>query len=465
MHYDVAIIGAGMSGLAAGIRLAYFDRKVCIFDRHEVYGGLNSFYKRDGRQFDVGLHALTNFAAPEVRTAPLAKLLRQLRLTREQFELRPQGWSEIRFPGVCLRFTNDLRVLIQEVAESFPGEIDNFARLLETIRTYDDVSLTAPYTSARKVLGSYIQDPLLTDMLLCPVMYYGSAEEHDMDFTQFVTMFKSLFCEGLARPLGGVRTILRTLVRQYRGFGGKLRMKCGVRSLAVGGDRVTHLELDDGEQVTADVVLSSAGYFETLGLCRGAPDPPAVGEPGRLSFVESISITDVVPAELGLGATLIFFNDSPSFTYARPDSLVDVRSGVVCCPNNFAEHDHLSEGVIRMTTLADHERWDALDPVAYAQAKQECYERILSHALDAHVLPDPRSRVIYRDTFTPRTIRRFTGHLHGAVYGAPHKRRDGRTHLKNLFLCGTDQGFLGIIGAMLSGISMANLHVLAAGES
>ncbi|HEY0947484.1 MAG TPA: FAD-binding protein, partial [Opitutaceae bacterium] len=30
-HYDVAIIGAGMSGLAAGIRLAHFGKKVCIF--------------------------------------------------------------------------------------------------------------------------------------------------------------------------------------------------------------------------------------------------------------------------------------------------------------------------------------------------------------------------------------------------------------------------------------------------
>ena len=41
-----------------------------------------------------------------------------------------------------------------------------------------------------------------------------------------------------------------------------------------------------------------------------------------------------------------------------------------------------------------------------------------------------------------------------------NKVKDGRTHLENLFLAGTDQGFLGIVGAMLSGISMANLHVL-----
>ena len=32
--YDTIIIGAGMSGLAAGIRLAYFERRVCILERH-----------------------------------------------------------------------------------------------------------------------------------------------------------------------------------------------------------------------------------------------------------------------------------------------------------------------------------------------------------------------------------------------------------------------------------------------
>ena len=47
------------------------------------------------------------------------------------------------------------------------------------------------------------------------------------------------------------------------------------------------------------------------------------------------------------------------------------------------------------------------------------------------------------------------------VKGAAAKNRPGRTELANLYLCGTDQGFLGIVGAMLSGISMANYHILA----
>jgi len=77
-------------------------------------------------------------------------------------------------------------------------------------------------------------------------------------------------------------------------------------------------------------------------------------------------------------------------------------------------------------------------------------------------LPDYRERIRDTDAFTPRTIKRFTWHQNGCVYGAPKKRLDGTTGIENLFLCGTDQGFLGIIGSMLSGITMANNHCLRA---
>ena len=83
-HYDVAIIGAGMSGLAAGIRLAHFGKKVCIFERHNAVGGLNGFYSLGGRKYDVGLHALTNYVRPGVKGTPLTKLLRQLRIDRDR---------------------------------------------------------------------------------------------------------------------------------------------------------------------------------------------------------------------------------------------------------------------------------------------------------------------------------------------------------------------------------------------
>ena len=74
-----------MSGLAAGIRLAYYEKKVCILENHSRPGGLNSFYNLQGRQFDVGLHAITNYVKKGTKNKPLPKLFKQLKLKHEDF--------------------------------------------------------------------------------------------------------------------------------------------------------------------------------------------------------------------------------------------------------------------------------------------------------------------------------------------------------------------------------------------
>ncbi len=459
MHYDAVIIGAGMSGLAAGIRLAHFGRRVCIVEKHYAYGGLNSYYKLRGRDFDVGLHAVTNYPRAGDRAAPMARLLRQLRLTAGDFGLRPQRFSEIRFPTCRLRFTNDIACLTDEVARAFPSETDRFLHLIETIKACNDTRLDSTYASARKTLATCLREPLLIEMLLCPIMYYGSAEEHDMDFTQFVTMFKALFLEGFSRPREGVRRIITTLVKRYRACGGALRMRCGVKRLVTGRNRICAIELEHGETITADTVLSSAGYNETMRLCEDddyvAPD----NEQGRLTFVETIAVLDRLPHTLGHDATIVFFNDADTFTYARPDEPVDLCSGVVCCPSNYEGHDDLPEGLIRVTWIARYDEWASLDEASYLAMKDHYRVPFIDRA--RQYIPDVADHIVDLDMFTPRTIERFTGHIGGAVYGSPHKRRDGRTPYENLFICGTDQGFLGIIGAMLSGITIANLHILS----
>ena len=133
MHYDTVIIGAGMSGLSAGVRLAYYEKKVCILERHTTIGGLNSFYRLRKRNYDVGLHAVTNYAEPGSKGGPLSKLLRQLRMRWEDFDLRPQLHSSIVFPGCTLKFTNDFECFRQEIAEQFPDQIDGFQKLLHEI--------------------------------------------------------------------------------------------------------------------------------------------------------------------------------------------------------------------------------------------------------------------------------------------------------------------------------------------
>jgi phytoene dehydrogenase-like protein len=456
--YDTIIIGAGMSGLAAGIRLAYYDQRVCILERHSTIGGLNSFYRLRGRDYDVGLHAVTNFAPKGTKTGPLARLLRQLRLRWDDFSLAPQLGSEIVFPGARLRFDNDLDTLRGEVTRTFPAQIDNFDRLTREIIDYDQLSETYANLSAREVVTSIIGEPLLVEMLFCPLMYYGSAREDDMDWGQFSIMFRSVFLEGLGRPAAGVRLILKHLVRKFRALGGELKLRSSVKRLAVEDNSVTRVILEDDQELECRLVMSSAGWCETMRLCDDGQPVVNSRAPGQLSFCETIATLDAQPRDIGIGHTITFFNDQERFEWRRPAELCDVRSGVVCTPNNFAYDEPLEDGTVRVTVLANFDRWRSLNEADYGFEKLRWYDRITASAV--RYLADYRSHVVDTDMFTPTTIVRFTGHENGAVYGAAEKQLDGMTHLKNLFICGTDQGLVGIIGSITSGIAMANRHCL-----
>jgi len=450
-----------MSGLAAGIRLAYYDKKVCILERHTTIGGLNSFYRLRGRNYDVGLHAVTNYAAPGTKAGPLAKLLKQLRLRWDDFDLSPQNGSSVAFPGHEITFSNDYEGFLQNVAEEFPDQAENFRRLVRHIEEFDELNLQQAAVSARKVVGEFLTDPVLTDMLFCPLMFYGSALPHDMDFNQFVIMYKSIFKEGFSRPYDGVRQILKTLVRQFKSLGGELKLRHGVSEILIENGRAVGVKLDDGEEIRAENVLSSAGVVETYRMC-GTHLPQPLPCPGIVSFNEAIFVLDRQPRELGHDSTIVFYNDAPQFHYEPPRDPIDLRSGIICSPNNFryAGGTELEEGFIRITALANPEYWMTLPPEEYVIEKQRWCDKMAEAAV-RHI-PDFRSHIVDIDVFTPKTIHRFTWHDNGAVYGAPVKVLEGRTPIDHLFLCGTDQGFLGIIGSMLSGITMANNHLLRA---
>jgi len=463
VKYDTLIIGAGLSGLAAGVRLAYYEKRVCVLERHTTIGGLNSFYRLRGRNFDVGLHAVTNWRPPGSKTGPLSKLIRQLRLKWEDFDLAPQFGSAVAFPGVKLRFTNDFAVLEQEVAEKFPGQIDGFRRFVARLEAVDLFDNSPVEVSARETAAEYLSDPLLVEMLFCPILFYGSPTPKDCDLRQFAILFNALYKEGFGRPRAGVRPILKALTRQYKAVGGELRLRAGVKRLLHDGRRVTGVELDSGETLEAENVLSSAGSAETARMLAGpgVDWPGGTPEPGVLSFAESISTLDCDPAcDLGLDETIVFFNDSPTFRYEPPSEPLDLRSGIICVPNNYHYETPLDEGRVRLTMLADADYWFSLPEGEYVAEKEKWFERMADSAC-RFLNADFRPRTVDLDVFTPRTITRFTGHLNGCVYGAPKKWRDGRTPVENLYLCGTDQGYLGIVGAMLSGVSMANAHLLA----
>ena len=465
MSYDAIVIGAGMSGLAAGIRLAMFDKKVVIIEKHSIPGGLNSYYQRRNfdkggiRQFDVGLHALTNFIKKGEKGKPFSKLLKQLRLSYDDFKLCPQTHSKILFPTHELKFSNDFELLQTEVQEKFPAEIDNFNKLVDEVKAFNELDLNIGYSSSRETLKKFIKDELLTEMILCPLLIYGSAWEDDMDFAQFVIMFKSLYFEGFSRPQGGVRTIISLLVNRLLEVGGEIRFKTAVSEIMTDGEGKAIGVMAGNEEFRAPIILSSIGYPETVKLTAKLEVRPRVG---AMTFLESIFVFDKkIPLEQN-NSTIIFYNNAPKYSYRPATNYFDSTSAVVCFPDNYETDVRVGEGTVRITYMANYEQWCSLPRTQYDEMKNQVSASALE--LVKKLNPQYDGNLLFKDIFSPTTIERYTWHLNGTVYGSIDKTRDGRTPVKNLFIIGTDQGFLGIVGSMLSGISMANLHGLMSNE-
>ena len=402
--------------------------------------------------------------------------------------MEQQRQSRIQFPNIALTFNNHFPFLVENIRQQFPKQIDGFLKLDAAVESTPDTALDgSDFISARNQMRTFINDQLLTEMLLLPLFYYGSAHANDLDWRQFAILHKAIYKEGFARPKFGVRTICRLLADRYRTCGGVLRLKTAVRSIILNGSRAVGVELASGEILYATQLLSSVGYRETQALCGKTVE----GEPSRLSFAETITTYEATSEACGWSDTITFFNASERVTYEPTEELIDLRSGVICIPENYGDRasdgsssasvseptvsDKLQQNptdpsstpsqsttqrlTLRTTHLAGYNTWKQLSPEAYREQKKACLNASRAHAF--HILGEqPPRTVLAEDMFTPLTVERFTGHINGAIYGSTKKFRDGRIGYENLFLCGTDQGFLGIVGALLSGISMANYHCL-----
>ena len=455
--------------MAAGIRFARFGQKVLILEKHSKPGGLNSYYYRKGRLLETGLHAVTNFAAAADKHAPLNRLLRQLKIPRRTVNLREQYTSEILFPGrTSICFSNDFTLMQQQVAHHFPDSKQHFSEMISELDRYDPFT-PRPKISAKEFVSSFLPDKLLVEMLFCPIMFYGCSDEDDMDLSQFVILFRSIYQEGFFRPEGTIKDLLDLLLAQYKQFDGELELSTGVKEIITTNNTVAGVRTDTGEEISCNCLISTAGLPETKRLFN-RPDTatkfsklPENKTSGRLSFTESIYLLDKSAAKiLPDNRTIIFYNLSENFTYHRPDEAVDLNSGVICFPDNFQGDNKTDTIQLRVTHLANYNIWHntyrADDKSLYKNLKTHWMKR--SKEVVGKIIGNYNKNIVYEDTFTPVTIERYTSRTQGAVYGSPEKIKDGKTCFDNLFIAGTDQGYLGIVGSMLSGVTMVNQHIL-----
>ena len=456
MKYDSIIIGAGLSGIAAGIRLSHFDKKVVILEAHTRAGGMNSYYSRQGRLIDVGLHAMTNYAPAGKRNVPLTKLLRQLRLRHEDLELVEQDYSEISFPSAKIRFSNDINTLRSDISRIFPAELSGFDRLRQDILEFNATSIDDSnlFISSKLKLEEYFRDKELINMLLCPVMFYGNAMEDDMNWVDFAVLWSSIFEDGLCRPRNGMKDIIDLLLQRYQDNGGEIQFRKKVEKISKHPKGELEVTLDDGTKLRTTQIYSSARLVETSALW--GEDLSA--KLGKISYAELVLYLDKEPEKLGCKQSITFFSRNDDFSYRMNGETADLTSGVICFPDNFKDMPHQHEGTIRFSFKASYKAWNKLSPEEYKAEKKRLTAEIISY-LESY-LPGLSQHITFSDMFTPLTLSRYTGHRQGSIYGSPQKTRDAVLSLPGVYLIGTDQGFLGITGSLLSGISIVNRYGL-----
>ena len=461
--FDVIVIGAGMAGLAAAVRMAQFGKRVALLERQDRVGGLNTYFLRNGKVIETGLHALTNYPAAGDAKSPFRRVLRQLRIPEGAILLAPQLRSLILRGNRQVEFATEWPAFADEWARVAPGASSRLSQFLKAaVLPYERI-LEDPLAehSARGILSGWF-GPVERELLLLPVMAFGSPTEEDLTFAQFSMIFRAIFVEGLCRPVGGIGEILDVLQARLHSEGVHLRLQAPVRQICGSGGKVQEVVLESGEKLSTEVVISTAGWPETCQLLQepsggGLNKLSAVPASGRISFVEVIAFLNQAPRDLGLTHSVVFYAEEEGLAFRRPPGLLEPRLGVLCVPENF-QYPEGQKGtmpyVVRLTCLANYREWAKLSPAEYAAEKHQAAERMFQAA--ARLGWDLRPAVTDYEVTTPLTIARYTGRRDGAVYGSPDKLWSGRTFLNNLWVAGTDQGFVGVVGALLGGVMVAN---------
>ncbi|MEO1610844.1 MAG: FAD-dependent oxidoreductase, partial [Pseudomonadota bacterium] len=82
------VIGAGIGGLAAAMRLGAMGWRVTIYDKLDMPGGRGSAIHRNGYRFDLGPTIVT---APDAAATPLFRIGASRDLTLRDFAIRTDG--------------------------------------------------------------------------------------------------------------------------------------------------------------------------------------------------------------------------------------------------------------------------------------------------------------------------------------------------------------------------------------
>ncbi len=283
------VIGAGLGGLAAAMRLGAKGYKVTVIDKLDVPGGRGSAIWQDGHRFDLG---------PTIVTVP--QLYRELWAAcghdfDMDVDLRPvMPFYEIRWPdGTRFAAQQDTDAMRAEVAKIEPGDVAGFDKFLnDSARRYwfgfEDLGRRSMHKllDLVKVLPSFVRlradrsvyahaarrfrnEKLRMAFSFHP-LFIGGDPTHVTSMYILVSYLEKEF--GVHYAMGGVAHMARKMADVIEDQGGTLLMDTEVDQIVVDGGRARGVRLLSGLELGADVVVSNADAGHTYDrLLRDRP--------------------------------------------------------------------------------------------------------------------------------------------------------------------------------------------------
>ncbi len=259
-RYNAVIIGAGIGGLMVGAALAQAGHSVAVFEKLSFPGG--RYTELDYRGVAVTTGAWTSLGPK----SHIGRFLADLGIELDYVSLDDVGLSEqysIRFPD-GRHYSSLLDLLTPDARRAWLRAIAAGRR-----RAPLDVS-------AHDYIGSFSDDPDLLAAVDAIAATASGLSSHHMPATEYVQITLDAREAGpdFAMPIGGVRSIIKSLARALRAAGGDLFLRTPVTRILVTDDRATGLELEDGRQVDASVVLHNGGPGRLVDLVGPHNLPP-----------------------------------------------------------------------------------------------------------------------------------------------------------------------------------------------
>ena len=460
----VAVIGAGVGGLAAAARLASAGHAVTVFEQAPAVGGKLGVHRDSGFTWDTGPSLLT---MPHV----LEELFAATGSADVPLTLRPvEPIARYRFAdGTVLDSTRDLDAFCDRLdAVLDPGSGDDWRALMTHAATTwraveqpflrsplgaatafarlalqpSQLAAIAPLRTLRGLGRQYLRDPRLRVLLDRYATYTGSDPRLAPATLAVVPYVEQAF--GAWYVDGGLHGIATAIAARAEGCGATIRTNADVRAVTVQGGRVAGLTLDDGERIACDVVVANSDathLYRDLVPAELARRPLAAlrrATPSLSGFTLLLGLDGETPHRAH--HTVLFPRDYD----AEFDAIFGRRPHPVEDPTLYLAVPH-DPGV----APAGCESWFVLvnaprhGPVNWNDpARVESYTQHLLAVLAARG-HDIASRIRVRVVVTPADLEQRTRAAGGAIYGtssngarSAFRRPANASPIRGLFLVG-----------------------------